>query len=134
MKDADYLKMAVKLAAESKEPVGCGCVLVKDGQIVAGTYNSQREDRQVIHHAEIKALQAANRHLRSRTLEGVTAYCSCEPCVMCLTALSLARVQRIVYSQTMKEVAPKDPMAQIDSEAFAEQLNFVPKLERLVVS
>jgi tRNA(Arg) A34 adenosine deaminase TadA len=134
MKDVEYMEMAVKLAGESKEPVRCGCVLVQNGHIIAGTFNSQREDRQVVNHAEIKALQAANRHLNSRTLADVTAYCSCEPCVMCLTALSLARIERVVYAKTMKEVAPDDPMAQVDSVKFSQQLNFVPKLEQLVVS
>ncbi len=132
--DIEFLKQAIALVDGSEERVKCGVVLVQGDEIIAGAFNSQRADKQAINHAEIKALQAANRHLRSRTLQGVTAYCSCEPCVMCLTALSLAKIDRIVYAQTMKELSPKDPMAQIDSEAFVKQLNFVPKLEHLVVS
>jgi tRNA(Arg) A34 adenosine deaminase TadA len=53
---------------------------------------------------------------------------------MCLTALSLAKVGRIVYGQTMKEVSAGMPMGELDSQEFAGQyLNFVPKLELLLV-
>ena len=132
--DIEFLKKAIALADGSEEQIKCGVLIVQDNEIVSAAFNSQRVDRQAVNHAEIKALQVANRHLNSRTLQGVTVYCSCEPCVMCLTALSLAKVDRIVYAKTMKELFPEDPMAQIDTTSFAKQLNFVPKIQHLVVS
>jgi len=134
MTDKEYLERAVKLSKESNEPIKCACIIVQNGKILAETFNSQRTDNVAVHHAEVKAVKTANEKVGSRKLEGATAYCSCEPCVMCLSALSLAQVERIIYSETMNEVAPEDPMGQLDAASFAKQyLNFVPKLERLLL-
>jgi tRNA(Arg) A34 adenosine deaminase TadA len=133
MDDKTLLQRAITLSEQSTEPVKCGCVLVRDREVLAEAFNSQRADQVVVHHAEVKAVTAANQKLGVKNLEGTTAYCSCEPCVMCLTALSVARVGRIVYGQTMKEVSGGMPMGELDSAAFAKQyLNFVPKLEHLL--
>lgn len=134
MKEKDYLAKALELAGYSSEPVGCGVVLVKAGEVIAEAFNSQRADNQAVNHAEIKAIRTANSKLDSRTLDGAVAYCSCEPCVMCLVALSLAKVDEVVYGYTMKQLFPDDPMADIDAEAFVKQLSFVPKLRCVMVS
>ena len=132
--DKDYLRRALELSKQSREPIKCACIIVKDGQVLAETINSQHVDNVAVHHAEVKAVRAANEKIGSRKLERATAYCSCEPCVMCLSALSLARIERIVFNETMNDVAPDDPMGQLDSAAFAAQyLNFVPKLEQLLI-
>jgi len=134
MQDEIYLRRAIALAQQSAEPVKCACVIVRDGEILAEAFNSQRTDRIAINHAEVKAVQMANKKAGTLRIEGAVAYCSCEPCVMCLAALSQAHMERIVYSQTMKEVSDGLPMGGLDSAAFARQyLNFVPKLERLSV-
>ena len=135
MTDRQILEKAVVLSKSSQEPVKCACILTKDGKIVAQTYNSQRSDSISTHHAEIKAIREANMQLKSRKLDGITAYCTCEPCVMCLSAMSIARSERIVYNQRMKDLSPDDPMARLNSQEFADRyLPFSPKLERLVLS
>jgi tRNA(Arg) A34 adenosine deaminase TadA len=136
MTDEDYLKRAIEVSQKSEEPVKCGCVIVQDDHIIAEEYNSQRADNVAVHHAEVKAVYQANRKLKSRKLVGAIVYCSCEPCVMCLVALSLAQVGRIVYSQTMKEFsAVDDPMTALNLQKFAEKyLRSVPVLEKLVIS
>jgi tRNA(Arg) A34 adenosine deaminase TadA len=131
MTDKEYLRRAAFMAEQSPEEVGCGCLIVKDGHVVASQFNSQKKDGMAINHAELKAVVAANYETRNRELEGATAYCSCEPCAMCLAALSYAKVERIVYSKTMAEVVPDDPQAKFDSKAFVKTLNFVPKLEKI---
>lgn len=131
MTDAQYLQRAVALAQASPEPVGCGVLIVLDGHVVAETYNSQRADNIAVHHAEIKAIIQANQALQSRKLAGAVAYCSCEPCAMCLTALSYAKVARIVFYKTMKDLFPDDPQSQLNPFEYIKGLNFVPKLEQL---
>lgn len=134
MNDKTLLARATSLAEQSTEPVKCACVLVRDGEVIAEAFNSQRADQMTLGHAELKAVTIANQKYGVANLQGTTAYCSCEPCVMCLTALSLAKVGRIVYGQTMKEVSGGMPMGDLDSQDFASQyLNFVPKLELLLV-
>lgn len=134
MNDKTFLARAVALAEQSAEPVKCACVLVYDGEVLAEAFNSQRADQLILSHAELKAVTEANSKLGVANLQGTTAYCSCEPCVMCLTALSLARVERIVYGRTMKEVSGDMPMGELDSQDFAGRyLNFVPQLEHLLL-
>jgi tRNA(Arg) A34 adenosine deaminase TadA len=131
MQDKDYLRRALELAAESPEPVGCGVVIVADGQVVAETFSSQRKDNMAIYHAEVKAVMEANRKTGSRKLPHATAYCSCEPCAMCLTALSYANVERIIFYKRMIDFFPDDPQSRLDPYKFVAGLNFVPKLQQL---
>lgn len=133
MLDKDFLKRAVEVAQKSPEPVGCGTVIVQNGEIIAEMHNSQRADNIAVHHAEIKAIIQANKALDTRKLENSTAYCSCEPCAMCLTALSYAKVGRIVFYQTMKDLFPDDPQSQLDPYSYVHGLNFVPRIEQLSI-
>ena len=133
MADKDYLQEAIHLSRQSPEPVGCGVVLVQDDHVIARTHNSQRADNIAVHHAEIKAIIEANKKTGSRKLERTTAYCSCEPCAMCLTALSYAKIPRIVFNKFMKDLFPDDPQSQLDSFAYVKTLNYTPALEYLEV-
>ena len=133
MSDSDFLAQAVQLAKQSPEAVGCGVVLVRNGTVIAQAYNSQKADNIAVNHAEIKAVVKANKSLGSRKLEGAVAYCSCEPCAMCLTALSYAKVARIVFHKTMKDFFPDDPQSRLNPYDYVVGLNFVPKLEQLTL-
>ncbi len=129
MSDKTFLLRAVELAKLSPEPTGCGVVIVINDKIIAEEYNSQTIDNVAVNHAEIKAIISANKKLGKRYLENATAYCSCEPCAMCLTALSYAKVQRIVFDKTMKDLFPEDPQSNFNSREFILGLNFNPALE-----
>lgn len=131
MQDSQFLLQAIDLAGQSKELIGCGVVIVSDGKVIAHAYNSQKTDNIAVNHAEIKAIIQANRKLGSRKIANTTAYCSCEPCAMCLTALSYAKVARIVFNKTMHDLFPNDPQSKFDPYTFVSQLNFTPTLEQL---
>ena len=131
MTDEQYLHQAIEVSQSSPEPVGCGVLIVQNGVILAKKYNSQRADNIAVNHAEIKAIIAANKRVGSRKLTDAVVYCSCEPCAMCLTALSYAKVSRIVFGKSMKDLFPDDPQAAFDSFAYVRTLNFVPILEQL---
>ena len=127
------MRRATWLAQNSPEPVGCGVVIVRDGKIIAEAYNSQRADNIAVHHAEIKAIIAANKAEKNRKIDNGTAYCSCEPCAMCLTALSYARITRIVFGKTMKDLFPDDPQSQLNPYEYVRGLNFSPQLEHFLI-
>ena len=133
MTDTYYLTQATEIAEKSTEKVPCGCVLVRRGKIITAQFNSQHADNMAINHAELKAVVAANYTLGKRELTATTAYCTCEPCAMCLTALSYAKVARIVYARSMADLSPGDPQAKFDSQKFIKGLNFVPILEQVLV-
>jgi len=133
MTDKDYLQQAIEMSQKSPEPVGCGVLIIQDGSTIAKTHNSQRADNIAVNHAEIKAIVEANKHTGSRKLTNAVAYCSCEPCAMCLTALSYAKVSRIVFNRFMKDLFPDDPQSQLNPFEYAKTLNFVPTIEQLDV-
>jgi tRNA(Arg) A34 adenosine deaminase TadA len=131
--DRAYLQQALKLSELSPEPTGCGVVIVSKDGVIASEFNSQQADNIAVYHAEIKAIIEANKKTDTRKLEGTTAYCSCEPCAMCLTALSYAKVARIVFYKRMIDLFPEDTQSQLDPYAFIASLNFSPQLERMEV-
>jgi tRNA(adenine34) deaminase len=89
------LEAAQEAAAAGEVPVGC--VIVRDGHVVAHARNRTLTDRDPTAHAEVLALRAAAQTLGSERLTDCDAYVTLEPCTMCAAALSLARVRRIYY-------------------------------------
>lgn len=75
-----------------------GAVAVRDGTIVGRGHNRREADADPTAHAEIIALRAAARTLGGWRLEGVTLYCTLEPCPMCAGAMVAARLARLVYA------------------------------------
>jgi tRNA(adenine34) deaminase len=85
-----------ELAAQAGD-VPVGCVLVRDGEIIARAHNHRQRVQDPTAHAELIALRAASQSIGSFRLIGVTAYVTLEPCPMCAGALVNARVPRVVY-------------------------------------
>jgi hypothetical protein len=50
---------------------------------------------------------------------------------MCLTALSYAKISRIVFHKTMKDLFPHDPQSTLDSAEFVKGLNYTPTLQQM---
>lgn len=92
MKEA--LKEAKKAYALDEVPVGC--VIVKDGQIIARAHNQVEIDKKAISHAEIIAIDKASQVIGDWRLNGCTIYSTLEPCPMCAGALIRSRVDRLV--------------------------------------
>lgn len=85
-----------KLAEENNE-VPIGAVIVYEGEIIARGRNVREETEQVLSHAELLAIEQANKHLGSWRLEGCTLYVTLEPCQMCAGTIVQARIDRVVY-------------------------------------
>jgi tRNA(Arg) A34 adenosine deaminase TadA len=81
-----------------------GAVIVKDEEVVSSAHNSIIEDGSIISHAETNAIINACHKLGSLDLAGCTLYATCEPCPMCLGALVMANVSRIVYSARLGDI------------------------------
>ena len=98
----DFMQQAVAQAAIAarKGEVPVGCVIVKDGKIVAKGYNMRERKRNSLWHAEIVAINRACRKLKSWRLDGCEMYVTLEPCQMCLGAIVNARWQRVYMGAT----------------------------------
>jgi len=89
------LKAAEKAGKSGEVPIGC--VIVRDGEVVAATGNRTLTDRDPTAHAEVLAIREASRKLGSERLTDCDLYVTLEPCTMCAGAISFARIQRLYY-------------------------------------
>lgn len=90
----EALRQAKKAAKLSEVPIGC--VLVKDGQIVARGYNRRNTDKTTLAHAEMAVIKKASKAFADWRLEECTLYVTLEPCPMCAGAIVQARIPRVV--------------------------------------
>lgn len=100
MDDAAWMRLALEEAAlaPQHEDVPIGAIAVLDGRIIGRGRNRREIDRDPTAHAEMIALRAASQAVRHWRLDGVTLYCTLEPCAMCAGAMVLARLPRLVYA------------------------------------
>lgn len=96
--DERFMKEAIKQAKQAAKlsEVPIGCVLVKDGVIVARGYNRRNTDKTTLAHAEMSAIKKASKKLADWRLEECTLYVTLEPCPMCAGAIVQARIPRVV--------------------------------------
>ena len=99
MEHETYMRRALELAREAAAAgeVPVGCVIVRDGQIIASGRNRREEKQSAASHAEMEAIAQANAALGSWRLDGCTLYVTLEPCPMCTGAILNARVSRVFY-------------------------------------
>ncbi len=88
-------KEAQKAFEEDEVPVGC--VITKDGKIIARAHNRKEKKNCALFHAEIECIRKAARKLDNWNLKGCEIYVTLEPCMMCTGALINSRIDRIVY-------------------------------------
>lgn len=99
--DTEMMRLALAEAetAARAEEVPIGAVLVDaDGVVLARAHNLVERLRDPTAHAEMLAIREAARRLEAKRLPGCTLYVTLEPCAMCATAASFARLDRIVFA------------------------------------
>ena len=84
-------------AAAARGEVPVGCVVVRNGEVVARAGNRTLELRDPTGHAELLAIRAAALVLASERLTDCDLYVTLEPCAMCAAATSFARIRRLYF-------------------------------------
>ena len=99
MDDIFYMEKALDLAKQAalEGEVPVGCVIVRNGQIVAQGRNCRETRKSALGHAEIQAIDAACKALGGWRLWDCTLYVTLEPCSMCAGAIINARIPRVVF-------------------------------------
>ena len=100
----EFMKEALKEAQKAYEKleVPVGCVIVKDGKIIARAHNLKETKYDTTKHAEILAIQKASKKLESWRLLDCEMYVTLEPCSMCAGAIINSRIKK-VYIGTLDE-------------------------------
>jgi tRNA(adenine34) deaminase len=84
-------------AAAAAGEVPIGCVIVRDGEVIAQAGNRTLADRDPTAHCEMLAIRSAAETLSSERLTECDLYVTLEPCPMCAAAISFARIRRLYY-------------------------------------
>src|SRR3954452_2683188 len=124
-KDEYFMRLALREAERSMEheDVPVGCVIARDGEVLAAAPNERELRGDPTAHCEVLALREAARVVGSWRLSGVVLYVTLEPCAMCAGAIVLARVPRVVFGA----VDPKAGAAGSVLDVLAEpRLNHRP--------
>ena len=94
-----FMDMALQeaRAAGTRGEVPVGCVIVRDGEVIARAGNRTLADRDPTAHAEIIAIRQAAHSIGSERLDDCDLYVTLEPCAMCAGAVAFARIRRLYY-------------------------------------
>lgn len=97
--DNKYMKMALTEAekAYKKNEIPVGAVVVFENKVIGKGHNLKDSTGIVTNHAEIIAIQKANKKINDWRLNDATIYVTLEPCPMCASAIQQSRISKIVY-------------------------------------
>ena len=103
--DTFYMRQAMRQAQKGFEngEVPVGAVLVRQKKIIGRAYSQVRLLKDPTAHAEMLAVTQACEQLGAERLPGAALYVTLEPCPMCLGAMILARIERLVFGAREKK-------------------------------
>ncbi len=124
--DLTFMRMALEEAARAPAvgEVPIAALVVHEGRVLAQTHNYRESWQDPTAHAEVIAIRAAAAALGTWRLTGATLYVTVEPCAMCIGAIILARIDRVVFGA-------KDPKAGACGSLF--NIPAEPKLNHQVL-
>jgi tRNA(adenine34) deaminase len=98
-RDEYFMRLALREAERSLEhdDVPVGCVIARDGEVIAAAPNERELRGDPTAHCEVLALREASRAVGSWRLGDAVLYVTLEPCPMCAGAIVLARMPRVVF-------------------------------------
>ena len=91
------MENAIKQALECKIDVPVGCIIKKDGVIIASAHNRREEDNDILAHAEMLAIKEAQILLNTSRLKGCEMYVTLEPCPMCAWAVIQSGISTLYF-------------------------------------
>lgn len=126
VQDLSFMRMALEEAARAPAAgeVPIAALVVHEGRVLAQTHNYRESWQDPTAHAEVIVIRAAAAALGTWRLTGATLYVTVEPCAMCIGAIILARIDRIVFGA-------KDPKAGACGSLF--DIPTEPKLNHQVL-
>lgn len=97
---SDFMLAALEMAKKAIEfdEVPVGAILVRNGEILASDFNRNISLKDPTAHAEILVIRKSCEILNSHRLDDCDLYVTLEPCAMCISAISLAKIRRVYYA------------------------------------
>lgn len=97
--DGYFMAQALRQArlAYDADEVPVGAVIVREGRIIARSFNQVETLKDATAHAEMLALTQAESAVGDWRLEDCDLYVTKEPCVMCAGAVMHCRIRRVIF-------------------------------------
>jgi len=99
MNNEFFMRSAIQeaLIAKEKNEIPVGAVIVRNNEIISKGHNESLLNNSQIYHAEINAIKSASKYLSDWRLNDCDIYVTMEPCLMCMGAIILSRIRRLIY-------------------------------------
>jgi guanine deaminase len=101
-----FMARAIEIGREGlreKHARPFAALIVKQGQIVGAGRSLQRALNDPTAHGEIAAIRDACKRLGTTDLSGCEIYTTCEPCLLCVSAIWWAKISKMYYAHTQEE-------------------------------
>ena len=112
--------------AYNKNEIPIGVVIVQNGRIISKAHNLRDSLNIVTKHAEIIAIEKANKKINNWRLLNSTIYCTLQPCNMCMEVIKEAKISKVIYGAKNNKSNILDNSYQIDNE------DMIKKCENLI--
>ena len=100
------MKLAIREARKNLKTLHggpFGACLIKNGKILSLARNTVLKNQDPTCHAEINAIRAAAKKLKSFDLSKCIIYSTTEPCPMCFSAIHWARIKTVISGTTTRD-------------------------------
>lgn len=103
--DEYYLEIAFKEAEKAyrNDEIPVGAIIVENDKIISKGHNQRDRLNIVTKHAEIIAIEKANKKIGNWRLINCILYCTLEPCEMCKEVIKNAKISKVVYAASSTE-------------------------------
>ncbi|MBQ3384276.1 MAG: O-acetyl-ADP-ribose deacetylase [Erysipelotrichaceae bacterium] len=131
----EFMKVAIEEAMRGiyhRDGGPFGCVIVKDGSIIARNHNRVLADHDPSAHGEIMAIRDAGKALGTHDLSGCELYTTGEPCSMCISAIVWANIEKVYYGCSIEDnsiIGFRD--GKLEKMLLKNRLYFPVKMEQI---
>lgn len=91
----ELLYLADKAYKNNETPVSA--IITQNGKIIAKAYNKRNKTNYTTAHAEILAIEKANKKIKNWRLNNCSMYVTIKPCDMCMNVIKESRLSNVFY-------------------------------------
>jgi len=128
-------QQALKAYQRNEVPIGA-IIVDKEGNVIARGYNQVEKHVTQVDHAEMLVLKKAAKKIGDWRLDGMIMYVTVQPCMMCLGAIYLSRISKVVYGVVSPKYGFEVDMNKISGiyrnlHTILEHINYIPSQKLL---
>ena len=123
------IKLSKKAAKKNDVPVAALIVDNQTGKIISKAYNTRNITQKTLNHAEIMAIQKANKKISSWRLNKCTLYVTIEPCEMCKAIIKESRILQVYY--LLEKPVTKQQYNKVKFTKIQHQNEYLKKYQKI---